>query len=156
MVLNSGRKVFDLNRTSWSGDVRVAVPLAHIRLTGMYGAGRIRADYDRDDNGDLAYSGWEGRAVWNVSDFVGQFGHQALTFLARHRFEVGVRFDTYGSRVNDKREDETTQDNWTASFNYGYRDWLKVQVNYVWRQTQHPADPDLGDDILFVNFQGLF
>jgi hypothetical protein len=153
MVLNSGRKVLDLDRTSWSADARIHIPFAFLDLAGVYGAGEIHEDYDRDKRGDLDYSGWEVRALWDLSAFLGQF--VPGSFLAANRFGIGCRFDRFDRAVNHANE-HTIQDNWTAGINYGYKDVARFQLNYIWRKTRHPVDPDLADNVLLLNIQGKF
>ena len=153
MVLNSGRVVLDLDRMSWSGDLRVVVPKTGLRLTGMLAGGSIDEDFDADGRGDLAYSGWEARALWDLSTFVRWFA--PVPWLSEHHFEIGARFDRYLSQSNQDGP-RTRQDDWTLGVSYAFRELVRLQVNYMWKDTRDPTFPDLGDDLLLICVQAGF
>jgi len=153
MVINSGRTVVDLDRLSWSGDLRITVPKTGLRLVGMLAGGTIDEDFDANGEGDLAYSGWEARALWNLSEFVRWL--TPVGWLAEHRFEVGGRFDRYLSQSNQSGP-RTRQDDWTLGLSYAFRDLVRVQLNYTWKHTRDPSLPELDDDVLFICIQAGF
>ncbi len=153
IVINSGRTILDLDRMSWSGDLRVTVPKTGLRLVGMLAGGTIDEDFDANGQGDLAYSGWEARALWNLSEFVRWL--TPVGWLAEHRFEVGGRFDRYLSQSNQSGP-RNRQDDWTLGVGYAFRDLVRVQLNYMWKNTRDPSLPELDDDVLFLCIQAGF
>jgi len=148
VVYNSGRVVYDLDRTTWSVDAGVTVPGSGVRLHGMYGWGAIDDDYDDDGKRDHEYRGAEARLVWGLG---------TLLALATgpdpwqdHPAEIGARYDWYAEPpdgVGFWRHVHTT----TVGATWPYRRWLAVQINGIFKRTDHPATPDLDDDALLAN-----
>jgi opacity protein-like surface antigen len=153
MVLNSGRVVLDLERLTGSGDLHLEIPWTGLRLSGMLAWGVIDEDFDADGRGDLAYSGWEARAIWDLSAFVSTMVR--APWLLHHRFELGGRFDRYLARTNQTGP-RTRQDDWVLGVSYAFRDRVKIQLNYRWRETRDPGLPDLDDDLLLLSVQAAF
>ncbi len=150
IVLNSGRTVYDLNRISGSGDVRVKIPRTGLRAAGMFGYGEVREDFDRDGHGDLTYYGWEAKILWSLTGLAA--GRTDCGFCEKNSIELGGRYENYTTEFNGSGV-RVEQNDWTIGLNYEYIQYLKVQVNYVLRRTTDPSFPDLDDDILFVNVQ---
>ena len=68
-------------------------------------------------------------------------------------FELAYRTDEVTTE-SDESAVETRYRTWTSGLNYLYRDFVKVQANWVVRQTDNPFEPDLGDDTLILSLQG--
>ncbi len=151
MVFNSGRKVVDIKRIAYSTDATFKIPGSGIRLSGLYGQGEIRDDYDDDGRTDLSYSGWECRILWRVNQVFSRLLPSA--FWERHAFELGARFDSYTREWNQDGE-LVKQQNWTFGLNYFFDRYLKVQLNYVIKLTDDPSLRDLDDNILLLSVQG--
>ena len=151
MALAGAQLVVDLKRTSWSTDVRLDVPAAGLRATGLYGGGAILEDYYADGKDDLWYHGWEGKLVWQFSQPLRAWTGAA--WLEEHAFELGFRYDGMTTEV-----DESGSPSWQRDYAFGlaylWRDCVKVQVDYVMRRTEDRAAPDLDDDGLIVCLQG--
>jgi hypothetical protein len=151
MALGGAQLVVDLKRTSWSADVRLDVPAAGLRATGLYGGGAILEDYYADGKDDLWYHGWEGKVVWRVSQPLRVW--TGADWLAEHAFELGFRYDGMTTEV-----DESGSPAWQRDYAFGlaylWRDFVKVQIDYVLRRTEDRAAPDLDDDGLTMCLQG--
>ena len=152
MVFNSGRVVYDLKRIAYSGDITLKIPESGLRLSGLYGQGEIRDDFDDDQRTDLTYSGWECRLMWRLNDLLARYLPAA--FWDRHVFEIGARFDHYQSDWNESGV-RVTEENWTIGVNYLFSDFIKVQLNYVIKNIADPSLPDLDDNILLLSVQGM-
>ncbi len=153
MVFNSGRVVYDLHRLSWSSDARIQIPGTGLRLTGLYSTGKIEDDYDNDDRTDLAYRGFELKAVWNAGKMLARF--MGSSFFARHEIELGLRFEREESEWNENGQTLCT-DIWTLGVNYHYRNFLKLQLNAILRDTDDPSLPNLDDNALIACIQVSF
>jgi len=150
IVLQSGRVVYDIDRMSASGDLHVSIPWTGIRLGGLYAHGWVNDDFDGDGRADLTYYGYEARLLWDLTELSRIAGKAPVA--GDHTFEVGVRFENTTQMFNES-ELWAKQNDWTFGMTYMFRKMIKVQVNYVLRRTDDPADPELDDDILFVNIQ---
>ncbi len=135
MLFNDEKSVYDLNRYSWSADLRVKFPL--VRITGMYGGGKVDEDFFDTGLDNMEYSGWE------VKGFV--------TVWKEH-LELGVRYDAYINE-NNENGDETQQNNWTFGINFMPISAIRIQTNYIIKKTESDYEPDFDDNIFFVNFQ---
>ncbi len=152
IVFNSGRAVYDLSRRAASGDLRLSVPGTGLRAWGLYGQGEISDDFNGDGRPDLRYSGWAASALWDLVPALAALG---LTPPYTRAIELGFRFDTYGSEI-DESGVEVRRSDYTVGLNYRFEEHLKLQLNYVIRRTEDPSFPDLADDALIANLQGAF
>lgn len=139
MMFNDTRTVIDLHRRSWSADALVKLP-RRTRLRGLYAGGVVDDDYYPDGKRNFEYAGYEVKA---------------LHWLQPEQLEIGLRFDRYEYEFSESG-DRVVQDSWTAGANYYWGQEIKVQANYIWRQTDQQYEPDLDDDALLVNVQFAF
>ncbi|MBT3219894.1 MAG: hypothetical protein HN348_12460 [Proteobacteria bacterium] len=154
MVFNSGRIVYDLNRLSWSGDLRVVIPNTGLRLGGLYGGGLIDDDYDDDGHTDVQYSGWSTHLIFRLNDPISLStpASQQKAFWTDHIVEVGARAEQYHYEWNEGGA-PIVQTNWTFGLSYSYREYVNVKLNYALRRTDDPSLPDLDDDALLMQMQ---
>jgi len=137
-VLYDKKSVVDFNRTAWSTDVRVATPWA-TRLEAFYGSGEGR-DFLEGQRYRFDFDGW---AVW------------VIQALLENRLELGIRYDEFGQEFfNDGNK--TEQRNWTFGVNYRPLEYIRIQLNYILKDTHNNFAKDVNDNILFTNFQFLF
>lgn len=150
MVFNSGRVVYDLERLSYSADLRVAVPTTGLRLAAMVGGGTVDDDYDDDGAVDLRYEGWDLRLIWSLGEAFAPLlpGPRA----AGHDLELAVRYDGYRSHWNGVGY-RVSQQEVTVGVNYLYRSFVRVMLDAIWRRTDEPGMPDLADDGLLLGLQ---
>jgi len=149
IVFNSGRTVYDLDRTAYSADLRIAIPRTGLRIAGMWGGGIVGDEYDADGRYDMIFSGWEARIVFRITEPIRLFS-QGLP--AGHDVEIGARFDTYAYDVNESGTD-VVENVWTFGIAYIFRDYIKVKTNYVVRRTHDPNLPELDDDAVILELQ---
>lgn len=153
MLFKSFRAVFDLNRKTASGDVAVTIPRTGVTLSGAYGWGVIDDDFDNDHRTDFQYQGWESRVVYRLNPLLARLTR--ADWLKHHLFKLTFRFDNLTSESDDSGV-RIQQNNYTMGINYHFRSFLKVQLNYIIKKTKDPANPDLDDNVLFINMQGAF
>jgi hypothetical protein len=139
ILLNDEETVYDLDRTSYSADLRLLLPF-NFRLTGLYGEGVVDDDWFQDGKKDYEFSGWEARL------FKG--------FL-ENKLEMGVRYDTYSFEYNESG-DITHENHWTYGINYQPLEGLRLQMNYITKDTESEYQDDLDDNIIFLNVQLFF
>ncbi|MFH1807554.1 MAG: hypothetical protein ABIJ09_02320 [Pseudomonadota bacterium] len=150
MVFNSGRVVYDLDRLSYSADLRLRIPVLGLRLAGLAGGGRIDDDYDNDGRADLLYEGWDLRLLWSVRDSLGTLLPASLT--ADHDLQLAARYDWYQSQWNEVGS-LVSQQEITVGVNYLYKDLVRLMLDAIWRQTDEPGLPDLADDGVLLSLQ---
>lgn len=138
MLFNDEKTVFDLDRCSWSADIRFEPPRA--RLVVMYGAGKVNDDYFYVEQEDLKYSGYEARF---------------LVWLMRNRLQIGARYDTY-IREFLKSGNLPDENNLTFGINLIPTRDMRLQLNYMIKRTEDDIEPDLDDNILFLNLEYAF
>jgi hypothetical protein len=138
MLYNDGKTVFDLDRYSWSTDLRLGIQ--RVQFIAMYGAGKVDDEYFYAESKSLEYSGYEARF---------------LIWLMPERFQLGARYDTYTRRFLESGNlpDES---NLTFGINFIPTHDIRLQLNYVLKKTEEDIEPDLDDNILFLNFQYSF
>ena len=137
-VLQDKKSVVDFERTAWSTDFRVSTPWS-TRLEGFYGSGKMR-DFLEGQPYRFDFDGW---AVW------------VLQGLFDNQLELGIRYDVFGQEFfNDGNK--TEQRNWTFGVNYRPLDYIRIQLNYILKDTHNKFVKDVDDNILFTNFQFLF
>lgn len=130
--------VVDFDRTSWSGDLTIKLPFG-LRIEGFYGQGKID-DFWFSQRSYYDYSGW---GVW------------AIQGLFDDRLELAVRYDTYTFEYQ-RDGNNTDQNDWTFGINFRPNRNLRLQLNYLWKDTVNKTVPDLGDDIFYLNIQYMF
>ena len=138
MLFNDEKTVFDLDRYSWSIDSRL--DLWRVRCVAMYGAGKVDDDYFYTAQEDLKYLGYEAKI---------------LVWLIDNRLQFGVRYDTYTHKYLESGI-STDQNNLTFGVNFMPMIGMRIQLNYVFKKTENKIEPDLDDNILFLNFQYSF
>ena len=127
------------------------VPVAGLRIAGIFGAGRVDDDYDDDGNVDLRYRGWDMRLIWSLGDAFG--GMLPVPSLAEeHDVELVARYDRFRSHWNGVgylvREQELT-----VGVNYLYRSYVRVMLDGIFRRTRSPGRSDLADDGVLLSLQ---
>jgi hypothetical protein len=137
VLFNDETTVFDLDRKSHSIDIRYDNP--DYKLAFMYGGGVIDDDFFHTGERNLDYAGWEGKILVPLNKTV----------------EAGLRYDNYSYTAHGSPS-ATDQNNWTIGLNYNLEKDMRVQVNYMLKDTNTIGEPDLDDDIFFVNFQYKF
>lgn len=130
--------VYDIDRTVWTADVEARLPWGQ-RVDGFYGRGRME-DFIESQEYRFDYSGW---GMWTIQP------------LFEDRLELGLRYDTFTTEFGGNG-DETGQENWTAGLNWRPDEYLRLQLNYMYKETVNEFESDLDDDILFLNIQFLF
>ncbi len=128
---------YDVDRMSWSGDVRLSLP-GGVRLTAMYGAGLVDDDNDGNGKTDYAYSGYEFSALWTLLD-------EQLT--------LGARYDTIQWEIEES-DDLSQWRDLTFAVNVTPTKPLIIRFNYIHREfvSDLSGDGDR-DDILVMLFQ---
>jgi hypothetical protein len=153
IVYNSGREVYDLNRRTYGGDLRINVPGTGLRLSGLGGGGQIRDDSNGDGKIDLRFAGWAASVVWDAFAVLRSAG---WSLPERHALELCARFERFEHEV-DESGLPVRRRRATFGVNYVASTYAKVQVEYVLRHLEDPsAAPDLANDIVFANFQVAF
>jgi hypothetical protein len=138
MLFNDGKTVFDLDRYSWSIDSRL--DLWRVQFVAMYGAGKVDDDYFYTAQEDLKYSGYEAKL---------------LVWLIDNRLQFDVRYDTYTHKYLESGI-STDQNNLTFGVNFMPVSGILIQLNYVFKKKENKIEPDLKDNILFLNCQYSF
>lgn len=138
MLFNDQKTVFDLDRYSWSGDIRFDTK--YVRATGMYGAGQINDDYFQAGLSNLDYSGWEAKLMGRIW---------------KDKLEAGVRYDTYVTE-QEESDNPTTYENLTYGLNIIPWPDVRIQINYMTKNMKNDIEPDIDDNIFYINFQYRF
>jgi len=142
--------VYDLDRLTYSADLRVKVPVTGLRVAGMVGGGRVDDDYDDDGRVDLRFVGWDVRLIWSLGEAFGS--SLSGSFGREHDVQLTGRYDWYQSEWNGVG-DEVEQKEITLGVNYLYRSFVRVMLDAILRRTDEPGMPDLADDGLLLSFQ---
>ena len=130
--------VMDIGRKVWTADVTVGHTGAP-RVYAFYGAGEMD-DFLNAQRYLYDYSGW---------------GAQGALPLLDGKLELALRFDRFTGESNGDGN-ETVQDDWTAGASMMPADHLRIQLNYVDRNTKNEFEADIDDNILLLNFQFFF
>ena len=138
VALDERGPVFDIDRTVWTADCRVTFPWKQ-RIVCFYGKGGMDDFWDAHRY-QFDYDGW---GLWTLRPFL------------RNSIELGLRYDTFTTEFN-RDGNETTQRNWTVGVNASPHEHLRLQLNYVAKQTVNDFEPDVEDNILYLNVQFLF
>ena len=78
-----------------------------------------------------------------------------MFWLVRDRLQLGMRYDTYGYKPVEGGI-LTNQNNLTLGANVIPANGIRLQLNCVFKETLNDVEPDLDDNILFLNFQYSF
>ncbi len=138
VALGDRGPVFDIRRTTWTADLRAGIPTGR-RFYAFYGRGDMD-DFFNSQQYLFDFSGWGAQAVYPVK---------------ARRIEVALRFDRFTSESGNDGNN-TVQNNWTGGFNFSLANNMRMQLNYISKRTTNAFDPELDDDVLFVNFQFYF
>lgn len=138
MIFNDEKTVFDLDRYSWSADLRLELP--PVQFITLYGAGKVDDDYFYTEQKDLEYLGWEAKL---------------LVSLIRDILQLGVRYDMYTEKFFEGGN-PIDRKNLTFGVNFIPMRNIRFQLNYIFKETGDKTEPDLDDNILFLNVQYSF
>jgi hypothetical protein len=106
----------------------------------MYAKGEINDDYFHADLSNLEYTGWEAKL---------------LSSMIKDKIQFGLRYDRYTENyLGDGIPIE--QDNLTFGCNYIPANNVRLQLNYVIKNTNSETKPNPDNNILFLNFQYSF
>lgn len=137
-ALDARGPVFDLDRRVWSLDLGAA-PRRGMRGGAFFGAGRL------DDN-------------WTGQRYRYAFQGWGLWWLWAPRggpLEMGVRRDEFKGGFQPV-DDSALEGHWTLGLNWRADPALRLQLNYLHKESASAGDPDLADDILYLNLQSGF
>ena len=137
-ALGARGPVFDIDRRVWTVDAEARLPWRG-RIEGFFGRGSMDDFFDAQRY-LFDYSGW---GVWMLQP------------LLEGRVELGLRYDRLTSEFNEDG-DETTLGTWTIGLNYSPETYIRVQIDYIFKESMNTFEPDYDDDILFINIQFLF
>jgi len=138
MIYNDGKTVLDLDRYSLSADLSLILPFA--KLTTMYAKGEINDDYFHADLSNLEYTGWETKL---------------LSSMIKDKIQFGLRYDRYTENYLGGGM-PIEQDSITFGLNYVPANNVRMQLNYVIKNTKSETKPNPDNNILFLNFQYSF
>jgi len=129
-----------LDRESYSMDCKIDLPF-NTRAYVLYAGGKIGDNYFNDrtlvDQTALEYEGWEYKILFRYPwDFL----------------ESGIRFDQYIHKYNEQNF-EYVDNQWTFGLTYFYKDLLKIQCNYIYKDFESLYVRGLNDDLFVINFQ---
>lgn len=150
MALGGSRVAIDIDRRSWSGNVRLAAPPIGSRIDVMYAGGVIAEDYYGDEKDDLRYSGCAGQLVIGLSTALRNLFDVA--WPEAHDLELGSRYALYSYEV-DESEHPTDQTDISVGVTYLFRDVIGVHLDYTRQRTDDPTEADLDDDFVMLMFQ---
>ncbi len=137
-LLDDERTVVDIERMTWSTDVRVAI-LGRARLHAMFGAGSVGDEIDNDGRDDYRFKGWD----------VG-----VVIAALPERVDLLARYDGYA----DERYQNgfiNTLHTVTAGASYRPRPRLELQLNYKWKHLDSDSEPEIDDNLLLLMVEGL-
>jgi hypothetical protein len=138
IALGDRGPVYDLDRSVWTADICAELPWRQ-RLHGFYGRGGMD-DFMESQAYRFDYDGW---GVWTIHPFFDG------------GVEVGLRYDVFTTEFQEDGN-EASQRNWTVGLNVRPESCLRLQLNYVHKETVNEYEADLADNILFLNVQFLF
>ena len=138
IALGDRGPVYDTDRTVWTADVNAHLPWGQ-KIYAFYGDGDM-ADFIEAQEYRFDFKGW---------------GFWTLKLIYCKKIEVGLRYDSFTTEFN-KDGNETTQSHWTLGINYSLDKYLRLQLNYTDKETKNDFEPDIADNILFLNVQFLF
>ena len=139
ILLGDTTTVIDINRRSWSADLRIDV-MKRVKLTAMIGEGLVLDDFDNDGKIDYRYGGWELKAVADIIP---------------DRLEAGFRFDTYSEEVSESGSVDEL-DSYTLGVTYTPGPDVRLQVNYKWKVLSSETNPEIDDNVFLAALQLKF
>ena len=137
-IYQDKKSVVDLDRYMWTVDFKVSLP-TNTKIAGFYGDGEIDDSWTAQDY-RYDYTGW---GIW------------VMQGIMNDKLELGMRYDTFITEFYEN-DDETEQNNWTFGANWRPNPYVRLQLNYVWKDTVNEYVADLDDDIIYLNIQFLF
>lgn len=138
VALDDRGPVFDIDRRVWTADLTLRRENLG-RLYGFYGDGRME-DYWTSTAYRYDFSGWGLWAIWE---------------LRPASLEIGLRYDTMTTEF--QQDGNTTEErHWTFGANWRPQPRVRLQLDYVAKETVAVRDPDLRDDLFCLNVQLLF
>ncbi len=138
VLIQDQKTAVDFRRQVWSADTELRFPFG-LRVAGFYGKGAMN-DFFNSQSYYYDYSGW---------------GAWALQSLFNGRLELGLRYDSFTTEFQ-RDGNETTQNDWTYGVNWWPNQYMRLQLNYLWKDKVNPDVADLGDDIFYMNVQFIF
>ncbi|MDD5224508.1 MAG: porin [bacterium] len=136
MLYNDERVVFDLNRISYSGDLRAELPY-RLFFTSLYAGGKADNSEGSSET-DYRYQGYE---------------FKVMEKLFPEKLELGFRYDRYRYKFSNSNT-AINQQKWTWGANYYPYKLIKIQLDYVLKETDDPElayqDPS---SLVYANFQ---
>lgn len=137
IALDARGPVFDLDRRVATINCALDLPRG-LRAGGFYGSGRME-DYWSRQAYRYDYSGWAG---WLLANPIA-------------RLELALRYDVMTTEFH-QNGNRTRQRNWTCGVNYRPEPALRLQLNYLAKETVDGFEPDLADNLLYLNVQFEF
>jgi hypothetical protein len=138
VALTDRGPVYDIDRKVWTVDCTTYLPWDQ-SVYAFYGMGDMN-DFIEAQTYTFDYNGW---GIWSLKTFLGG------------RIEAGLRYDAFTSEFNSNGN-ETTQKNWTFGLNCRLESYLRLQFNYLDKLTVNEFEPDIDDNIFYLNAQFLF
>ena len=135
MLYNDEETVLDLNRKSYSGDLRVNLPYRLV-FTGLYAGGRTD-DYSQDTGTNYRYQGYELKIMEKIFP---------------EKLELGFRFDDYWYKLSNSNT-AINQYKYTGGANYYPFKLIKIQLDYVYKKTEDPYLKYQNGSLVYANFQ---
>jgi len=148
MALGGSRVAVDLDRMSWSGDVRLSIPAIGGRLALMYAGGVIAEDYYGDGKDDLRYSGGVAQVVIGLSAVLRNLF--AVPVPVGHDVQLELRYALCSYEVDESGR-PTDQVDLSLGASYLFRQYIRAHVEYTRRRTDDPTEPDLADDLVILS-----
>lgn len=135
LLFNDERTVFDLNRISYSGDLRVGLPF-RLAITGLYAGGKAKNSFSGSGT-NYRYQGYELKIMEKIIP---------------EKLELGFRFDGYRYKFSDSNT-AINQYKYTGGANYYPTKPIKIQLDYVFKQTDDPELDYQDGSLIYANFQ---
>ncbi len=130
--------VIDFDRRVLTLDLQAETPWGQ-RIYSFYGDGDMD-DYSLAEDYVFEYTGW---GLSMIQPFFGGM------------FELCARFDRFETRY-ETGGTVSCQDNLTAGLNYLPDKRIRVMLNYLVKDTDRSSQPDLADDILYLDMRFAF
>jgi hypothetical protein len=135
MLFKEEREVLDLNRLSYSGDLRAELPYG-LSFTGLYAGGKVDDNYG-GGGAKYRYQGYELKLMEKIFP---------------EKLEAGFRFDYYRYKVSNNPF-SITERKYAAGANYYPCKPIKIQLDYVYKSTDDPALEYQNGSLVYANFQ---
>ena len=130
--------VLDFDRFARTADLQATLPFGQ-RIYVFYGEGNMD-DFSLAQRYLFEYSGWGFSLVQPFQD---------------GKLELCVRFDGFETRYTTGSV-TNVQENLTLGLNFRQDERIRLMLNYLIKDTKNASVPDLGDDILYLDFQFTF